>query len=143
MKKLVLFLFLSVAVFAQVDDEWLLISSSGNSTTYMDTSDLPSFKGSDVYVWSMVKHNPAIVIESVDERIYKTKTYYLFNKELQRYSLLQIIYYDEEDNVLKSYSYNRNTEVTSYKYNFPVLRGSNEEVILQKIYEITGAPELE
>ena len=141
MKTFFIVLLLIISITAQSEDEWVLVSSAGPSTTYMNTKNLDSFKGDDVYVWVMEKHSPAIVIESVDGRIYKTKTYYLFSKELQRYSLLQIIYYDEEDNVLKSFSYNRNTNISSYKYNFPVMRGSTEEVVLQEIYELTGAPE--
>jgi hypothetical protein len=104
----------------------------------MEKRDLSGFKGNDVYVWVMEKHNPPIIIESVDGRIYKTKTYYLFSKEYQRYSMMQIIYYDEKDNVLKSFDYSRKTDIPTYKYNFPIMRGSTEEVIFQKIVKLTG-----
>ena len=144
MKKMLLLLLICFVTFAQANEDWVLVSSSGNSTTYMNIKDLSSFTGEDVYVWTMEKHNPPFELESVGGDIYRTKTYYLFNKELQRYSLLQVIYYDEDDNVLKSFSYDRApTNITSYKYNFPVFRGSDQEIILQKIYEITGAPEQE
>ncbi|MDZ7763862.1 MAG: hypothetical protein U5K00_05480 [Melioribacteraceae bacterium] len=140
MKIFFLLLVVNLITFAQLDSNWVLVSSAGNSTTYMETKDLNSFRGDDIYVWVMEKHNPPIIIESVDGRIYKTKTYYLINKRLQRYSLLQIIYYNENDDVLKSFSYNRKTNISNYQYNFPVMRGSNEEVILQKIFEVTGVP---
>jgi hypothetical protein len=52
--------------------------------------------------------------------------------------MLQIIYYDANDNVLKSFDYNRNTNIPSYQYNFPVMRGTTEEVILNKIFAETG-----
>ena len=138
MKKLFVILFVVLGLYAQSADEWEMISSTGVSVTYIEKKDLTTYNGTDVYLWVMEKHNPPIVIESVGGRIYKTKTYYLFNTELQRYSLLQIIYYDEKDNVLKSYDYNRNTDIPSYKYNFPVIRGTTEEVILTKILEKTG-----
>lgn len=144
MKKMLLIVLICFVTFAQANEDWVLVSSSGNSTTYMNIKDISSFTGEDVYVWTMERHNSPFELESVDGDIYRTKTYYLFNKELQRYSLLQIIYYDEDDNVLKSFSYDRApTNITSYKYNFPVFRGSDQEIILQKIYEITGAPEQE
>lgn len=138
MKKLFVMLFVVLGLYAQSADEWEMISATGVSVTYIEKKDLTIYNGTDVYLWVMEKHNPPIVIESVNGRIYKTKTYYLFNTELQRYSLLQIIYYDENDNVLKSYDYNRNTDIPSYKYNFPVIRGTTEEVILAKILEKTG-----
>ncbi|WKZ68293.1 MAG: hypothetical protein QY331_10040 [Melioribacteraceae bacterium] len=138
MKKLLLLLVIFICLNAQSEDEWELITRSGHSVTYMEKRDLSGFKGNDVYVWVMEKHNPPIIIESVDGRIYKTKTYYLFSKEYQRYSMIQIIYYDEKDNVLKSFDYSRKTDIPTYKYNFPIMRGSTEEVIFQKIVKLTG-----
>ncbi|MCZ7601397.1 MAG: hypothetical protein M5R37_00895 [Melioribacteraceae bacterium] len=138
MKKLLLLLVIFISLNAQSEDEWELITRSGHSITYMEKRDLSGFKGNDVYVWVMEKHNPPIIIESVDGRIYKTKTYYLFSKEYQRYSMMQIIYYDEKDNVLKSFDYSRKTDIPTYKYNFPIMRGSTEEVIFQKIVKLTG-----
>lgn len=137
MKKFILVFLLIIAVQAQSSSEWEMVSASGTSVTYIEKKDLTAYNGTDVYLWVMEKHNPPIVIESVDGRIYKTKTYYLFNTELQRYSMLQIIYYDADDNVLKSFDYNRNSDIPEYKYNFPVMRGTNEEVILSKILEKT------
>lgn len=143
MKKLFVILFVALGLYAQSSDEWEMISSTGVSVTYIEKKDLKIYNGTDVYLWVLEKHNPPIVIESVDGRIYKTKTYYLFNTELRRYSLLQIIYYDEKDNVLKSFDYNRNTDIPSYKYNFPVIRGTTEEVILAEILEKTGTKKKE
>lgn len=138
MKKILFILLISITMTAQVGDEWELISSSRNSTTYINTKDLSSFKGDDVYIWVMEKHNPPIVIETIDSRIYKTKTYYLFSKQYQRYSMIQIIYYDVNDNVLKSFDYQRDTDIPTYKYNFPVMYGSTEEIIFGRILKATG-----
>lgn len=138
MKTFVLFFVLCFSVYAQSPNEWEILSSSGNSILYLSKTSLDSFKGSDVYVWVLEKHIPPIVIESVDGRIHKTKTYYLFSKEYKRYSMLSIIYYDENDNVLKSFDYNRKTDIPAYKYNYPLMRGSNEEIIYQRIMELTG-----
>ena len=60
MKRVILILIAAVSLFAQGNDEWLLISSSSVSTTYMSTKNLESFKGDDVYVWVMEKHNPPL-----------------------------------------------------------------------------------
>lgn len=122
-----------LSLFAQSSDEWEMISASGTTITYLEKKDMKIYQGTDVYLWVMEKHNPPIIIESVDGRIYKTKTYYVFNKELKRYSMLQIIYYDADDNVLQSFDYSRNTNIPTYQYNFPVMRGTTEEVILNKI----------
>lgn len=133
MKKMFVILVVVLSLFAQSSDEWEMISASGTTITYLEKKDMKIYQGTDVYLWVMEKHNPPIIIESVDGRIYKTKTYYVFNKELKRYSMLQIIYYDADDNVLQSFDYSRNTNIPTYQYNFPVMRGTTEEVILNKI----------
>jgi len=138
MKKLLILLFVVMISFAQSENEWEMVSASGTSTTYMEKKDLTAYNGTDVYLWVMEKYSTPIVIESVDGRIYKTKTYYLFNTELKRYSMLQIIYYDAQDNVLKSFDYSRKTNIPQYQYNFPIMRGTNEEVIFSKILEKTN-----
>ena len=57
-----------------------------------------------------------------------------------RYSLLEIIYFDEKDNVLNSFSYRRNTGSQEYQYNYPLIDNSIEAAILKKCFQfIEGA----
>ncbi len=72
----------------------------------------------------MEKHPTPIKIEMVDKEISKTKTYYLINRTLKKYSILQIIYYDKNDNVIKSFSYNYEWNKPELKYSTPILENS-------------------
>jgi len=139
MKKLLLLLTLTVVLFGQsLKENWMPITESTTETTYINTEGLKKFMNGDIYVWVLQEHSPPLQMEGVDGDIYKTKTYYLFNDQMKRYGIEQIIYYDEDGDVLKSYSYSKKTNLPQFKYNFPVFKGTNEEVVLSKILELTG-----
>ncbi|MGD8779473.1 MAG: hypothetical protein PVH88_11005 [Ignavibacteria bacterium] len=124
-------------IFAQSGDEnWVHVSVVKN--ILINTNGLDRFQDKDIYVWVMENHSPPLKIESVKGDIYKSKTYYLFNKETRMYSFLEKIYYDEKNNVLKSFSYKRNMDVENFKYNYPVLENSDMEKILNKCLEYTA-----
>ena len=116
--------------------QWELVVKDGQDKVYVDTKGVSSFASDDIYVWTMTEHSIPIVIESIDNKIYRTNTYYLFNTRLNKYSMLYIIYYDFSGNVLASYDYGRNTNVESYQYNYPVFEGSIEEKVLEKCIKI-------
>ncbi|MCX8033679.1 MAG: hypothetical protein N3B14_09985, partial [Thermoleophilia bacterium] len=119
MKKifLLLYIFCTYSFFAQIKEKnWISIDSLNN--TFIDSSNI-IISGNEIYVWTLEKNNPPLEIESIDKKVSKTKTYYLINKELKRYSIMQVIYYDNADNVLKSYSYEIKNNLPYYRYSTP------------------------
>jgi len=94
----------------------------------VDASSLKKYDD-DYYVWALEEHDPPISIESIDKKIYKTRTYLIINKPSKRYNIIQIIFYDINNNVLKSYSYNISEPV---KYASPILEGSKIESVMIK-----------
>ncbi len=136
-------LLFSTTIFAQVTKaEWEPIYNDGADKVYADISGVANFSGDDIYVWTLTEHAIPIIIESIDDEIYRTNTYYLFNTKLKKYSLLYIIYYDKNKNVIASFDYGRNTKVETYKYNYPIFKGSLEERILQKYIEVRNSKKL-
>lgn len=122
---------------AQSDKEnWILIDVDNPNKIYLNSVGIDVFKGDEIFVWVMEENIPPLIIEGIDTKIYKTKTYYLLNKELKRYSILQVIYYDYKNNVIKSYSYERNTNNPDFKYSSPILIDSVVEKILLKCNEL-------
>jgi len=116
---------------AQVHKEnWVPIKSINQERIYVNTVNLEKNTGDDIYVWVMEEYSLPETMEGIDADIYKTKTYFLLNKRIKRYSILQIIFYDTKGNVLKSYNYTRNMENQNYKYSSPILEGSNIEAVL-------------
>ncbi len=134
---LIIFMFFVSLNFAQINNEkWVAVS--GKNNILINTNGLEKFKGNDIYVWVIENHSPAINIESVKGDIFKSKTYYLINKESQMYSFLEKIFYDQDNNVLKSFSYKRNMEIEKFKYNYPILKDSDMEKILNKCLEFAS-----
>lgn len=129
-------LFITVINAQSTKENW--VSVSDKNDILINASGLEKFQGEDIYVWVIESHSSPITIESVKGDIFKTKTYYLFNKDSKKYSFLEKIYYDEKGNVLKSFSYKRNMAIESYKYNYPILENSDMEKIFNKCLEFTS-----
>lgn len=120
-------------------EELVPVVTEGSEKVYINAVGVENFTGEDIFVWAITEHSTPITIESIESKISKTKTYYLLNKILMKYSILFIIYYDDANNVLASYDYNRNTNVEAYQYNYPIWDSSAELAILNKCNEIIQA----
>ncbi len=140
-KNILLFvLIISSLVFAQESKAvWEPVFNEGSDKVFVDVSGIANFRGEDIYVWVLTEHSVPIVVESIKDKIYRTNTYYLFNTRLNKYSLLYIIYYDKNKNVLASFDYGRNTSVEEYQYNYPVFKNSLEERILNKCIDVINS----
>lgn len=137
LKTILFCLLLAANVYSQTSaEEWTHLAKLGGDNIYIDIEGLENFKGNDIYIWTMTEHDPPLVIESVKKKIYISKTYYLLNKKLMKYSMLQVVYYDKNKNVLTSFDYSRSSEIDLYRYNYPILEGSEQELILMKSIEV-------
>jgi hypothetical protein len=132
----VLYLLFAGVITAQtVKENWTLVVNREGSKISVELTGLEKYKDDDFYVWALEEHGSPITIESVPEKIYKTKTYFLFNKNLKRYGIIQLLYYDEKGNVLKHFSYLNDSQETSYKYSYPILPESDIELIFARCLE--------
>lgn len=121
---------------AQTKSKLVPVNENVPDIIYIDQSTLKIIDENDIHVWTVQKHHIPLVIEAVDEKIYETRTNYVINKELNKYGLLEIIYYDDAGNVLKSFSYQPKTKITNFRYNFPVIPGSEMEAVEKKCEEL-------
>lgn len=120
-----------------IKENWLPFKTKYKDKVYINTANIITSKN-DFYVWVLEENDPPIKIEFIDRDIYKTKTYFLINKELKRYRILQIIFYDKNNNVIKSYSYDDEMQNENLKYSCPIFEGSNIECVLLKCIELTA-----
>jgi hypothetical protein len=139
-RNIFILVFICSVSFAQKNNEnWVSVSSEDGKITYINVTGLASFQGEDIYVWSLQEFNPAVVMDEEVGEVTKSKTYYLFNKEQKRYSIMQIILYGENDNVLKSFNYDRNMNLQEFKYSQPIMSNSDADKIFSKCIEIISA----
>lgn len=124
-----------------VNENWVSVSIENDKSLYINVTGLSEFQGNEIYVWSLEEVNPPLTMEEVNGNIYKIKTYYHINKELFRYGIMQIIYYDKDNNVMKHYNYNRTTENPEFIYNYPVIKNSDVYKILEKCLEYISSDE--
>ena len=122
-------------------ENWIPIAVEQDKSLYINVTGLSGFQGEEIYVWSLEEVNPPLTMEEVNGDIYKVKTYYHINKELFRYGIMQIIYYDKNNNVMKHYNYNRTTENPEFIYNYPIIKNSDVYKILAKCLEYITSDE--
>jgi len=121
------------SVFGQTSDKDWTALAFNNELIYIDLSNITSFTSDDLYIWVSEKHAAPISLEPVKKDIYKTQTYYLINKELKRYSIQEILYFDKQNKVIQNFSYEvTESELPDMKYNYPIIQGSMMDMILQR-----------
>ena len=132
-KILLLFLILTFTFAANPKEEYVKILGAEDLTVYIDKSSITA-KGDDIFVWIMQTHIPPLNIESVNKKIFKSKTKYVFNKDINRYGILEIVYFDARGNVIRKFDYSVKTDIETYKYSYPIIENSLEMKILNTIY---------
>ncbi|KAF0139663.1 MAG: hypothetical protein FD122_3068 [Stygiobacter sp.] len=131
--------FLATLVFAQ-SENWVPVYSDEDKSAYINVTGLNAYQEGDIFVWIQEEYSNALQMEEIDEKIYKVKSYYMISRELKRYTLLDVIYYDEDSNVVKSYSYEHKYDKPEFKYSSPILKNTDMEKILAKCLEVIGTP---
>ncbi len=135
MKIFIALLFVSTLAFAQTEN-WVLVIAEDDKSVYLNSVGLNIYQEGDIFVWVKEEYSKAIRMEEIDEKIFLVKSFYIINRELLKYSLMEVIYYDQDKNVIKNYSYNRNYDNPQYKYSSPIISNSDMEKVLVKCEEI-------
>jgi hypothetical protein len=128
---------LCITIKAQSESEnWIPISIETEKTLFINIAGISNYTGEEIIIWALQEMNPPLIMEEVHGNIYKVKTEYSINKKLLRYSITQIIYYDDKGNILKHYTYGHNSTIVEFKYNYPITKDSDVSKILSKCKEI-------
>ena len=132
----------SIIIHSQtISENWIPLTIEKEESLFINVAGLSNFTGNEFYLWSLRELSKPMSMEGVSGDIYKIKTYYHIDKEIKRYSILQIIYYDEKGNVLKQYSYEHKLDKTEFKFNYPVKGNRDLEKIVDKSLEFLGPAE--
>lgn len=118
-----------------VQDPWSRVENKTGQSLRIDLSTVKGTPDDDIFVWCLENHKNPIRIDSVSSSIYKTKTYYLINRNLMKYSILEVMYYDSLNTVLKDFNYRLSTKKPELRYNYTILNESPINSILNKCVE--------
>ena len=113
-------------------ENWVLIKRDANSSLYLNVNGLEDLQGNDIFIWTREYYDPPKIIETINGKIYSSKTNYLINREIKKYSILQITYYDESNNIIKDFIYDRKSDIEEYKYNYPIMLDSDMDLIFEE-----------
>lgn len=119
-------------------EKWVPVYDTNGQKLYIDVDGLNIYRGDEFYIWTLETHDPLLTIESVKAKIYKTKTYYHINKKLNKYNLVEIIYYDKNNNVLANFNYKDIPKIKNNSFNYPILPGSQLELVSKTCEKYLG-----
>lgn len=137
MKTIISFFLFATFIYAQ-SENWVPVYSDEDKSGYLNVTGLNAYQEGDLFVWVQEEYSNPFRMEEIDEKIYKVKSFYMLSREHKRYSLMEVIYYDEDNNVLKFYRYERNYDIPEFKYSTPILKSSDMEKVLNKCLEVIG-----
>ncbi|MCX7875326.1 MAG: hypothetical protein N2321_04055 [Melioribacteraceae bacterium] len=123
-------------IIAQPKEDWLKISDN-DKLIFIDKLNIVKLDN-EINVWVFEQYKKPIDLEEVEKDIYFVKTKYVIEKEILRYKIDDVIYYDRYKNVVKSFHYNSSYNDLIYRYNLPIIKNSEMELIYLKCIEILG-----
>ena len=135
----ILIMLLSTSFPQTSKENWINVISNNDYKVFVNESNLTDTNRDDIYVWVMEDHSEPISLEGIEGKISQVKTYYLLNNTKMRYSILQVIYYDNDKNVIKSFSYEHNSDLTNFRYSAPILKNTDIEIILTNCLELINS----
>lgn len=125
----------------EIKENWLPVLVNEEKSLYINVTGLFSSDGEEIDVWTLQELNAQINIEEIKGDISQIKINYLISKSLYRYSIKEMVFYDEKKNVLKSYRYKNPVGEAEYKYNYPIFEKSELESIYNKCVEVLSKKE--
>lgn len=118
----------------QPKENWIKIYDGENKQIFIDVLNL-NMNENVINVWVYEQFKDPVDLKEFDNEIYFIKTRYNINKEISRYRIEDVIYYDRDKNVVKSFNYNFSYQDPIYKYYLPIMNNSEIEIILKKCLE--------
>ena len=125
----------------EIKENWLPVLVNDEKSLYINVTGLFSSDGEEIDVWALQELNAPINIEEINGDISQIKINYIISKSLYRYSIKEMVFYDEKKNVLKSYRYKNPGGEAEYKYNYPIFEKSELESIYNKCVEVLSKKE--
>ncbi len=96
-----------VALQAQyIPRKWVKVYQDSTGTTYVDTTSIRS-KSKQIIFWSFKIYNDGITTKGINGLIFRVKTQYVVNDITKRFSILGVLYYDQNGKLIGD-NYNSN-----------------------------------
>ncbi len=109
------------ATFAQSENHKWKVLFSGEKNLWYDSTQLDTVTTTRFDVWVIELHKPVLTLDGVAGRISRTKTLYSIDREVGKYGLKKVVYYNNVNTELARYSYESDENTESTKYYFPII----------------------
>ena len=123
-----------------MSEKWILVSSDNEKKILIDPTGFEAYTGNDFFVWALYEYNSSIKFEGINSGVNKQKIYYHIDRVLRRYSIEQIVLYDGDNDVIKTFIYDHRSDDRNYIFSNPIITGSDVEKLLDKCGDYLSKP---
>ncbi|HRI47412.1 MAG: hypothetical protein KF721_06235 [Ignavibacteriaceae bacterium] len=129
--------FISICANAQKEKHvWKPLVINENQKVWYDQTQLDTINTARFSIWLLELHRPLLNLEGVSKNIMRTKSLYLINLEEYRYSLKEVVYYNQANVEIKRFSYTIEEYEEEVKYYFPITNNSIQQKIVDELLRI-------
>lgn len=125
---MILFILLVITsgkISAQSDTtRWKPILVNDKQSTWYDVASIDTLQNNKVYVWVLQTHKPPLKFDGLRGDIYSSKTQYAIDFQTNKYGILKVIYYDNNNNEMYNFNYHIDKYADELKYTYPTVNYS-------------------
>jgi hypothetical protein len=126
-------LFVAANLHAQSEDiNWKVLIGTNNKKVWYDATTIDTAKGREFKIWLLELYKPPLNITGLKDPVYKSKTLYKLNLNIQRYGLSEILYYNASDKQIAKYNYDMPNITDEYQYSYPALENNQITALIKK-----------
>ncbi len=78
---------------------WIIIEDSEDKIVYIDTTSI-KLNQNLLSVWALIKYREPVLMNSIQHKVKKSKSHFLFNTSANTYNVVGVIFYDEMNKIV-------------------------------------------
>ncbi len=78
---------------------WIIIEDSEEKIVYIDTTSI-KLNQNLLSVWALIKYREPVLMNSIQHKVKKSKSHFLFNTSANTYNVVGVIFYDEMNKIV-------------------------------------------
>lgn len=130
----------SISLFAQQEEQhvWKVINADDGSKFWYDASSVDTVKGDRFNIWILETHQPPKKYDGIDGDVFRSKTQYTINLTTVKYGILKIRYYNQNNQEIFSFDYDKPIPPESIRFPYPITDNSLLFYLLKELYGPKG-----
>lgn len=135
-KTIVFAIICSISLIAQQEAQhvWKVINAEDGSKFWYDASSIDTTIGDRFNIWILETYQPPKKYEGIDGDVFRSKTQYSINLTTVKYGILKIRYYNQSNQEIFSFNYDKPMPPESIRYPYPITDNTLLFYLIKELY---------